>query len=103
MNEGNLTVALDITLTPELVREGTMREIVKRIQNFRKEAQFDITDHIKVQLEDVPAVHDAVEAFSTYISAQVLADELVLTADLPADAIVLDIEGSSVKAVIKRN
>ena len=103
MNEGNLTVALDITLTPELVREGTMREIVKRIQNFRKEAQFDITDHIKVQLEDVPAVHDAVEAFSTYISAQVLADELVLTADLPADAIVLDIEGTSVKAVIKRN
>ncbi|MBR6338917.1 MAG: isoleucine--tRNA ligase [Alloprevotella sp.] len=103
MNEGNLTVALDITLTPELVREGTMREIVKRIQNFRKEAQFDITDHIKVKLEDVPAVHDAVEAFSTYISAQVLADELVLTADLPADAIVLDIEGSSVKAVIKRN
>ena len=103
MNEGNLTVALDITLTPELVREGTMREIVKRIQNFRKEAQFDITDHIKVQLEDVPAVHDAVEAFSTYISAQVLADELVLTTDLPADAIVLDIEGSSVKAVIKRN
>ena len=103
MNEGNLTVALDITLTPELVREGTMREIVKRIQNFRKEAQFDITDHIKVQLEDVPAVHDAVEAFSTYISAQVLADELVLTTDIPADAIVLDIEGSSVKAVIKRN
>ena len=103
MNEGNLTVALDITLTPELVREGTMREIVKRIQNFRKEAQFDITDHIKVQLEDVPAVHDAVEAFSTYISAQVLADELVLTTDLPADAIVLDIEGTSVKAVIKRN
>ncbi|MBR1446456.1 MAG: isoleucine--tRNA ligase [Alloprevotella sp.] len=103
MNEGNLTVALDITLTPELVREGTMREIVKRIQNFRKEAQFDITDHIKVQLEDVPAVHDAMEAFSTYISAQVLADELVLTTDLPADAIVLDIEGSSVKAVIKRN
>ena len=103
MNEGNLTVALDITLTPELVREGTMREIVKRIQNFRKEAQFDITDHIKVQLEDVPAVHDAVEAFSTYISAQVLADELVLTTDLPADVIVLDIEGTSVKAVIKRN
>lgn len=76
MNEGNLTVALDITITPELKNEGVAREIVKRIQGLRKDSGFEITDRIAVKLSDNESVRAAVEAFHDYISAQVLANSI---------------------------
>lgn len=76
MNEGNLTVALDITITPELKNEGVAREIVKRIQGLRKDSGFEITDRIAVKLSDNESVRAAVEAFHDYISAQVLANSV---------------------------
>jgi isoleucyl-tRNA synthetase len=77
-NEGNLTVALDITITDALRREGVAREIVKRIQALRKESGFEITDRIVVTLESNETSDAAVEDFRDYICGQVLADDLVI-------------------------
>jgi len=80
-NEGNLTVALDITLTDELRAEGMARELVNRIQNMRKKSGLEITDHIRVSIEPNEATTRAVEAFGDYIARQVLADDLQLAAN----------------------
>ena len=80
-NEGNLTVALDITLTDELRAEGMARELVNRIQNMRKKSGLEITDHIRVNIEPNEATTKAVEAFGDYIARQVLADDLQLAAN----------------------
>ena len=80
-NEGNLTVALDITLTDELRAEGMARELVNRIQNMRKKSGLEITDHIRVSIEPNEATTKAVEAFGDYIARQVLADDLQLAAN----------------------
>ena len=77
-NEGNLTVALDITLTDELRNEGMARELVNRIQNIRKKSGLEITDRILVSIEPNEASTNAVKAFGDYISRQVLANELTL-------------------------
>ena len=80
-NEGNLTVALDITLTDELRNEGMARELVNRIQNIRKKSGLEITDRICVSIEPNEAATKAVEAFGDYIARQVLADEIKLEAN----------------------
>ena len=80
-NEGNLTVALDITLTDDLRNEGMARELVNRIQNIRKKSGLEITDRIRVQIEPNEAATKAVEAFGDYIARQVLADEIKLEAN----------------------
>ena len=80
-NEGNLTVALDITLTDELRNEGMARELVNRIQNIRKKSGLEITDRIHVQIESNDAATKAVEAFGDYIARQVLADDIKLEAN----------------------
>ena len=77
-NEGNLTVALDITLTDDLRNEGMARELVNRIQNIRKKSGLEITDRICVQIEPNEAATKAVEAFGDYIARQVLADDIKL-------------------------
>ncbi len=77
-NEGNLTVALDVTLTDELRNEGMAREIVKRIQAHRKESGFEITDHILVKIQNHPEIAAALSAYGDYVSGQVLADSIEL-------------------------
>jgi len=81
-NEGRLTVALDITVTDALRREGVARELVNRIQNLRKSSGLDITDRIKVALTDTGRISDAVNDYKEYIAGQVLADELILQKDV---------------------
>ena len=100
-NDGVLTVALDITVTDELRNEGNARELVKRIQNLRKESGFEITDRIHITLEHNAQTDRAVEAFGSYITAQVLADGITL-ADTVADAAVLDFEDFQLKARIEK-
>ena len=102
VSEGALTVALDITLTPELVREGMAREIVKRIQTYRKEAGFDIVDHIRIVLEDRKEVREAVESFHTYIASQVLADSIEFAADVEGGT-EFDFEDFKLKGDIRKN
>ena len=80
-NEGNLTVALDITLTDELRNEGMARELVNRIQNIRKKSGLEITDRIRVQIEPNETVSKAIEAFGDYVARQVLADSIALEAN----------------------
>ena len=74
--EGTLTVALDIELTPELLNEGMSRLIIKRIQALRKDSGFEITDRINVVLEKNEKLEAAVESFGQHICAQVLANSL---------------------------
>ena len=100
-NDGVLTVALDITVTDELRNEGNARELVKRIQNLRKESGFEITDRIHITLEHNAQTDRAVEAFGSYITAQVLADGITL-ADTVADAAVLDFEDFQLNARIEK-
>lgn len=77
-NDGPLTVALDVTITEDLLAEGMARELVNRIQNIRKSKDFNVTDKIKVQLERHEAVVPAVKQFGDYIKAETLSASLEL-------------------------
>ncbi len=79
-NEGVLTIALDVTVTPELRREGIARDIVNRIQNVRKSRNYDITDRISLTFAPGVDTDEAVKAFADYISRQVLATSLEIAA-----------------------
>ena len=92
-NEGNLTVALDITVTDELRREGMARELVNRIQNVRKSKNFDITDKVVVTINPDDRVNDAVATFGDYIARQVLANDIKVETVEGNDAIELDMDG----------
>jgi isoleucyl-tRNA synthetase len=81
-NMGNLTVALDISLSESLVNEGIARELVNRIQNIRKEKEFDVTDTISIQLLEHQEIIDAVKENKDYICAETLAKDLEF---LPSD------------------
>ena len=86
-NSGNITVALDITITEELAAEGMARELVNRIQNIRKNKDFNVTDRIAISLEDHELVRPAVEQFGNYICNEVLADKLELEAAVSGEEI----------------
>ena len=75
-NEGNLTVALEVELTPELKKEGMARELINRIQNLRKETGLEITDRINVTVAPNEETNAAIESFADYIKGQVLADSI---------------------------
>lgn len=90
-NEGKLTVALDITITDSLRKEGLARELVNRIQNVRKSSGYDITDKVNVKVLSSDIMDDAVEEFSEYIANQVLASNVIIVNDLD-DATELDFE-----------
>ena len=89
-SDGALTVALDVTMTPELQAEGTARDLVNRIQNIRKEKDFNVTDRVTVTLEKHDAILAAVEKFHDYIKAEVLATDLVLADQLAGEKVELD-------------
>ncbi len=100
-NDGALTVALDVTVTPELRREGIARELLNRIQNIRKSRDYDITDRIEVTIAHSELTDEAVEAFRDYIMGQVLATKLtVADVDNPAADEILDIDGTPVTVKI---
>ncbi len=77
-NEGKLTIALEVTISEELRKEGIARELVNRIQNIRKSSGFEITDKIKVVLSKNQQTDDAVTEYNNYICTQVLANSLTL-------------------------
>ena len=86
-NEGNLTVALDITVTDELRREGIARELVNRIQNIRKTSGFDITDKIDVYIVSNGETDLVVEEYRDYMSRQVLANTFEILGTLSGEAV----------------
>jgi isoleucyl-tRNA synthetase len=83
-SEGGLTIALDINLTEELKQEGIAREFINKIQNIRKESDFEVTDRIVLQIQKHDFYNQAIANFKDYISNQTLASELVMV-DLLAD------------------
>lgn len=102
-NDGDITVALDVTVTPELRNEGMARELINRIQNIRKASDFEITDRVRVSFSDVPEIVEALNEYGKYIATQVLADELKVDASLNEEnAAKLDIDGLNVFVDVKR-
>ena len=101
-NEGRLTVALDITVTEDLRREGIARELVNRIQNIRKSSGFDITDKIHVKLTRNEETDPAVEEYKDYIAKQVLAESITLCDTLDAAGAELDFETFTIQAAITK-
>ncbi len=91
-NEGSLTVALDITVSDELRREGIARELVNRIQNIRKNSGFEITDKIDVVITPNEATDEAVKEYSDYIARQVLAESITIAEIAEADRSELDMD-----------
>ena len=81
-NEGSLTVALDVTITDELRKEGIARELVNRIQNLRKDSGFEVTDRIEVFLQADENIENAIKLNLDYIKIETLTDELHLVEQL---------------------
>lgn len=100
-NEGRLTVALEVTLTDELRREGIARELVNRIQNLRKSSGFEITDKISITLSKNPQTDDAVTEYKDYICNQVLGTELTL-ADEVKNGIELNFDDFSLQVCVTK-
>ncbi len=100
-NEGKLTVALDITVTDELLREGIARELVNRIQNIRKSNGYEIVDKIVVEIESREEIAEAVKEYANYIASQTLANSVVLVDSL-TDATELEFEDYAVKINIQK-
>ena len=98
-NEGNLTVALDVGLTDELLNEGMARELINRIQNIRKEIGLEITDRINVTLSPDSKVEAALAGFADYIKAQVLADNVCIADN---DGIAAEIEDLNINIKVAK-
>ena len=94
-NDGNITIALDITLTDELISEGIARELVNRIQNLRKSSGLEITDRINLSLSANDSINQAIADHKAYIASQVLANNLFLTNEL-SNATEVDLDGTPV-------
>ncbi len=87
--DGNITVALDTTLSDRLIAEGTARELVNRIQNIRKSKDFDVTDRVSIILSKHEKVIPAIEHFKDYICAETLASDLLLTEEPQGESVEL--------------
>ncbi|MCH5246388.1 MAG: isoleucine--tRNA ligase [Muribaculaceae bacterium] len=100
-NEGNVTIALDVTITPELRREGIAREIVNRIQNIRKERDYNITDRITLTFNPMEETDEAIAEYTEYISGQVLASSLAINPVEPTDSDVTTLDIDDIKLNVK--
>ncbi|MDP4207464.1 MAG: isoleucine--tRNA ligase [Bacteroidota bacterium] len=103
-NEGRLTVALDVTLSPELVQEGIAREFINRIQNIRKDSGFDVTDKISIVIQKHNAIFEAINFHKGYIATQTLAGSIEWTEilnDTQAKEIEIDEETKTLLKITK--
>lgn len=101
-SEGEITVALDKTITPELKQEGIAREFVNRLQNIRKEAGLEVTDRIKVTVDSDETILQAISAFNSYICAEILADSISNVSPI-GTTFTEEIEGIHTKISITKN
>ncbi len=100
-NKNALTVALDVTVTPELAQEGNAREFVNRIQKIRKDNGYDLTDRILVKVTDVPALKDSLTTFNEYICTEILADSLELVKE-PANGTEIEVNDILLKVLVTK-
>ncbi|MEC3906484.1 isoleucine--tRNA ligase [Tamlana sp. 2201CG12-4] len=101
-NEGTITVALDVTITDELRKEGIARELINRIQNLRKDSGFEVTDKIDVRLQKDEQVVNAVDANMTYIKSETLTNELEII-DKLEDGIEIAFDDVNTKLFIQKH
>ena len=104
MNDDKLTVALDITITPELHHEGLARELVNRIQNIRKEQGFEVTDRINITIFQHDVLKASVDANFDYICSETLTENLTFTESLSdTNATVIELEeGLSTRIIVEK-
>ncbi|MFZ9719504.1 MAG: DUF5915 domain-containing protein, partial [Chitinophagaceae bacterium] len=100
-NKGALTVALDVTVTPELENEGNARELVNRIQKIRKDSGFALTDRIEVILAAPALLQPAVMEFKNYICAEILADRLEVVSHLN-DGITVEVNETNIQVQVSK-
>lgn len=100
-NKDALTVALDITVTPELINEGNARELVNRIQKIRKDNGYELTDRIEVKIETNDSLAISIEDYKAYICAEILADQLELIPEL-SDGIEIEVNDISLKVFVTK-
>ncbi len=105
-NKGSLSVALDVTVTPELAAEGDAREFVNRIQKIRKDQGFELTDRIEVKVIAANGMKNSLAQFKDYICAEILADKLEVVSEIPGGtvpiAIGIDINDISLKVIVSK-
>jgi isoleucyl-tRNA synthetase len=99
--DGPLTVALDVLLSEDLVAEGIAREIISKIQNLRKERDFDLTDKIHLKIIEVPHIKSAINQFKSYICSEILANDIQLVTELNEET-ELVIDEISIKVEIEK-
>jgi isoleucyl-tRNA synthetase len=100
-NKGQLTVALDINVTSELVQEGDAREFVNRIQKIRKESGFDVTDRIEVKVAANNGISQSLAKFNDYICAEILADKLELTSQID-EGTEIEVNDNPLKVIVSK-
>lgn len=98
-NKGSLTVALDVTITPELEAEGNAREFVNRIQKIRKDNGFELTDRVSLKVAAANGMKDSLAQFKDYICAEILADSLDFEAEIP-EGIQIDINDVLLNVIV---
>jgi isoleucyl-tRNA synthetase len=101
-SEGGITVALDITISESLKSEGIAREIVNRIQNFRKESGLDVTDKIKLTIDSTESIQSAIASNRDYICAEVLATEIAFNSISEGFSTDIEEEGDT-KIIVEKN
>jgi isoleucyl-tRNA synthetase len=99
-NEGKLTIALDISINEDLRQEGIAREFVNRIQNFRKDSGFEVTDRILIEILKHDLINEAIETFSEYIASQTLANKISLVDHINSDSREVEID-DDIKTLLK--
>jgi isoleucyl-tRNA synthetase len=99
--KGNLTVALDISLSEVLLKEGNARELINRVQNIRKEANFELTDKILLQIVDNTTMKDAVNEFSEYICREILATQIDWVSSLE-EGVDIDINDQKLRILVRQ-
>jgi isoleucyl-tRNA synthetase len=101
-SEGDTTVALDIQISEELLQEGLARELVNRVQNIRKDKDFDLTDRIVVSIKAEDVLWNAILAHVDYISSEVLATSLQRSSDLQSGSKEIDLEGYTAHILVNK-
>ena len=101
MNDGIYTVALDLEITDTLKLEGVARELVNKIQNLRKDKDFEVTDKIRVEIAEHPYTNEATKAYNEYICGEILADSLEIVAQLSAEDTV-DIDSNEINILLSK-
>ncbi|MGZ8511688.1 MAG: DUF5915 domain-containing protein, partial [Chitinophagaceae bacterium] len=99
--KGSLTVALDVTITPELEAEGNAREFVNRIQKIRKDNGFELTDRIDVIVAAPNGMKDSLTTFNTYICAEILADKLEIVPEIQGGT-TLELHDVSLNVIVSK-